>query len=66
MKMIVLIILLLLLTGFRVNIEPEWEIPDVTTIVSGDDVPRRLPNERHAPSERLLVVENVDDQTNAG
>jgi hypothetical protein len=56
-KTVILIMLVLLLTAC--NIEPTWEIAPVTTMVSGDDVPRRLPNERHAPAgnEGLLVVE---------
>ncbi len=58
MKVIILIILLVLLTGFRVNLEPDWQIPPVTTIVAGDDAPRRLPNEYHAPAGvRLLVLD---------
>lgn len=40
MKAVILIVLILLVAAC--DIQPEWEIAPVTTMVSGDDVPRRL------------------------
>jgi len=38
-KAVILIVLVLLLAAC--DIQPEWELAPVTTMVSGDDVPRR-------------------------
>jgi hypothetical protein len=56
MKVLILIVLLVLLTGFQINIEPNWTIPPVTTLVSGDDVPRHLPNEQRTPASGGQLV----------
>jgi hypothetical protein len=63
-KVLILIVLVLLLAAC--DIQLDWEIAPVTTMVSGDDVPRRLPNERRTPAGEGLLVVDAPGSTDAG